>query len=156
MVRRTYSAVVLFSLALALFLSAGCGAKETATLDTATVQSALVGKVWYCQMLFAREVAEDSTLTIEFLADGKVKGSGGCNNFSGPYTLDGEKLRIGPLLSTKKSCGPSLDEQEFTYQSFLSRIQTVKVDDDEMEMYSPEIVEPMVFSTSEDGGGLLW
>ena len=39
-------------------------------------------------------VINGTTLTLTFGADGRVSGSGGCNNFSGGYRLEGEKLTI--------------------------------------------------------------
>ena len=152
--QRKYTLFILPSLLLALFLSAGCGSKEVAPIDTNTVKKELLGKTWICETMFEREVAGDAKLTLEFLDDGSVKGSGGCNNFSGKYTLDGENLTFGPMMSTKKACGPATDEQEFSFLSFLSQIKTMKVDGDELELYSEETPVPMSFST--DGGGFLW
>lgn len=52
---------------------------------------------------------------VQFKAKGEISGSGGCNNFFGTYELNGERLIIGPLASTKKACiGPAMDvEREF-------------------------------------------
>jgi len=36
-----------------------------------------------------------------------VSGNGGCNGFSGGWTLDGGTLVIGPLMSTKMACKPA-------------------------------------------------
>ena len=40
-------------------------------------------------------------------ADATVSGNAGCNDYTGSYTVDGEKLTIGPLAATKKACGPA-------------------------------------------------
>lgn len=153
-IQRKYSVFILSSLLLALFLSAGCGSKEVAPVDPDAVKKELFGKTWICQSLFEREVAGDAKLTLEFLPDGTVKGNGGCNAFNGTYTLAGESVTFGPLASTKKSCGPSADEQEYTYMSFLARIKTLKVDGDELDLYGDSTPKPMKFSTG--GGGLFW
>jgi heat shock protein HslJ len=50
-----------------------------------------------------------------FLENGSVEGFGGCNNFSGSYTVDGESIAIGPLMSTMKAC----DEATNTFESQL-------------------------------------
>jgi heat shock protein HslJ/uncharacterized membrane protein len=54
-------------------------------------------------------------LTIAF-KDGQVSGSGGCNSFRGPFTVDGNALSIGPLATTRKLCsaeGVMAQEREF-------------------------------------------
>lgn len=153
--RQKYSVRLLALLIFSTLLLGGCFGSKEATPEPEVVQDQLAGKVWYCQMLFEREVFDDAKITLEFLADGTVKGNGGCNQFTGTYTLAGNKLRFGPIASTKKTCGPALDEQEFTFFSFLKRIDTAKVEDDEMELFAPEVVAPMIFTTDE-GGGFLW
>jgi len=134
---------------------AGCGSGKTIPTDPGAVRNALVGTIWNCESLFRREVRGNVPLTLEFLADGTVRGNGGCNDFSGPYSLNGENLTFGQLTSTKKTCGPAADEQEYTYLSFLPTITKVKVDGDEMELFKDTDPEPMVFG-SQKGGGLFW
>jgi len=150
-----YTFVVLPVLAVSLLMLAGCGSHEIPPMDTATVQKELSGKVWNLQALFSREIEdEEAPLTLEFLADGTVKGFGGCNSFSGKYTLDGEELTFGPMMSTKKSCGPATDEQEYTFLTFLAQIKRLKIEEDELELYSDQQAVPMLLTTG--GGGLLW
>lgn len=60
-----------------------------------------------------------STVTAVFSAD-TVSGSTGCNDYNGPYTLDGTTLKIGPLASTMKACEQALMDQE---QQFLTALQ---------------------------------
>jgi heat shock protein HslJ len=36
--------------------------------------------------------------------DGTVSGSGGCNRFAGPYTQDGDSLRMGVLAASQMVC----------------------------------------------------
>jgi heat shock protein HslJ len=62
-----------------------------------------------------------SLLTAEFGADGTVEGNAGCNHFSGPYTIDGDAIGIGPLASTLVACAPSdLHDQEAQYLALLT------------------------------------
>ncbi len=62
-----------------------------------------------------------STVTATFTPDGNVAGSTGCNDYSGPYKLDGTSLTVGPLVSTKKACDQPLMDQE---TQFLTALQT--------------------------------
>jgi len=46
----------------------------------------------------------DVSASFSFLPDGTIEGYGGCNNFSGGYSVDGDNIAIGPLLSTRMAC----------------------------------------------------
>ena len=62
-----------------------------------------------------------SILTAVFGADGTIEGHSGCNHFSGPYTIDGDGIAIGPLASTLVACGSSdLQDQETQYLALLT------------------------------------
>jgi len=61
-----------------------------------------------------------SLLTAVFGADGTIEGNSGCNHFSGPYTIDGDGIAIGPLASTLVACASSeLQDQEAQYLALL-------------------------------------
>ena len=67
-----------------------------------------------------RSAVADTEPTADFSADGTISGSTGCNDFHGPYTLQGKKLDIGPLTATKKACPTTeASEQEAGYLSAL-------------------------------------
>ncbi|WP_419785144.1 META domain-containing protein [Pseudodesulfovibrio sp.] len=140
---------------LLLSLAAGCGSKAPVEVNPDAVKNGIVGKKWFCKSIFERDVLGDQPLTIELKADGTVSGSGGCNTFTGTYTLEGDELKFGPLTSTEKACGGATGEQEFTYLSFLARVSRVEVDGDEMDFFVEGFLNSMHFSTSE-GGFFLW
>jgi heat shock protein HslJ len=50
--------------------------------------------------------------SVAFHPDLTLDGFGGCNQFSGAYTVDGDTIAIGPLLSTMMSCGDEVDTFE--------------------------------------------
>jgi heat shock protein HslJ/uncharacterized lipoprotein NlpE involved in copper resistance len=51
--------------------------------------------------------------TIRFMTESRVAGFGGCNRFSGTYTLEGRLLRIGTLAVTQMACadGPGVEAE---------------------------------------------
>ncbi len=61
-----------------------------------------------------------TTLTATFTGD-TVSGSAGCNDYNGPYKLDGDKVTIGPLATTRKACEQDMMDQE---TEFLTALQT--------------------------------
>lgn len=61
-------------------------------------------------------------LTLEFSSDGTVSGFGGCNTFSGPYTVDESSLSLGPLVSTKIGCPRPASAVEAEYLEALAGV----------------------------------
>lgn len=70
-----------------------------------------------------RPLIDNSHLTVTLDDAGRAYGSGGCNHWFAPYTLDGDKLTFGGVGSTRKACAPALMEQE---QRFFGALQTVQ------------------------------
>jgi heat shock protein HslJ len=71
-------------------------------------------------------------LTATFGENGSFTGFGGCNQLNGPYAVsnDGagaERLSIGPLASTRKTCGTDVDRTESEYEAALSRVSTYEL-----------------------------
>ena len=52
------------------------------------------------------------SVTILF-ADGSFSGQAPCNGYSGTYTVNGARLTLGPVLSTKMACGDSPIESAY-------------------------------------------
>jgi heat shock protein HslJ len=60
------------------------------------------------------------TIYAIFSTDGKVDGFGGCNQFSGVYTVSGSTIAVKDVITTLMSCGNVLDTQE---RSFLMTLE---------------------------------
>lgn len=69
---------------------------------------------------------EGSKAFVAFKSEGKVIGSGGCNNFNGNYTQDGATVQIGPLATTRKMCPPDIMNMEITLLTALSKARTIE------------------------------
>jgi heat shock protein HslJ len=55
-------------------------------------------------------------------AGGAVKGHAGCNTFRGTFTVDGDRVAVGPLVTTRKMCAqPDVMAQE---QKFLEALRS--------------------------------
>jgi len=52
---------------------------------------------------------------IQFGSKGEMNGNGGCNSFGGSYELNGQRLIIGPIMSTKKACMGDIMKQETAF-----------------------------------------
>jgi heat shock protein HslJ/membrane-bound inhibitor of C-type lysozyme len=73
----------------------GCGGESAILLQ---------GGEWRLTALEGEAVPGAPEITLVFFADGQVAGRGGCNSYSGRYTLSGEGLSVGPIAATKMMC----------------------------------------------------
>jgi heat shock protein HslJ len=94
----------------------GCGNSgggATAT-TSASDPAALRGVPW---------VLVDSTPSIEFGA-AQAQGSTGCNRFNGPYSVDGDSMKLGPLATTQMACIGDADQIERSFLAKLDKVRT--------------------------------
>jgi heat shock protein HslJ len=96
----------LSAIAFAALMAAGCAAPGRAA------GAALDGTTWRAETIMGRPVIATAASTITFEADGRVHGQGGCNRYFGAATIDGERLSLGPLGSTRMACAEALMDQE--------------------------------------------
>jgi heat shock protein HslJ len=54
-----------------------------------------------------------------------IEGSAGCNDFSGPIELAGDRVRIGPLVTTERSCDADVMRQEALVLAALQQASRV-------------------------------
>jgi heat shock protein HslJ len=92
---------------------AGCGGTAGALLQ---------GGEWVVEEIAGVPVVPDSRVTLNFLPDGRVAGSGGCNRYTATYTVTGEGMTIGAAATTRMACAQALMDQE---QRFLEMLRTV-------------------------------
>ena len=81
-------------------------------------------------------VLAGSNLTMEFAAGGKLAGSAGCNPYSVPYKAEGDKLSLGPAVTTRKMCAEPerVMEQEQLFLRALETVASVRVEGDRLEL----------------------
>lgn len=74
----------------------------------------------------------DVKVTAVFAEDGTLSGNAGCNTYSGSYTVDGDKIDIGPLLSTMKACADDIMAQEAAFLKALEASTVFAIQANEM------------------------
>jgi len=80
-------------------------------------------------------VVGDATLTADFADDGTLSGNAGCNNYNGPYEIDGDSISIGPLAGTKMACtSEELTKQETDYLAALELATSFSVTGDRLDL----------------------
>lgn len=107
----------------------GCAAPTSAPPPTLDGRFALEGTHWSLVSLTLDGVTQTPNgvliPTLEFTADGKIRGTGGCNNFDGSYTAQGEMLTIREISRTLMACMPN---EILTLEgAFLSALQSARM-----------------------------
>lgn len=101
----------------------GAGAKLL--VFTAAKPGGLTGVSWHATAYnngkqAVQSVAVGSDPTAIFATDGTVSGNATCNRYNGPAAITGNRIAIGPLISTKMACASDeLNAQEAAYLTAL-------------------------------------
>lgn len=106
---------IVIPLALGTILLAGC-AKVASDVRKARPLASLEGSEWG-----PVETAVKAQF-VAFKAGGDIIGHGGCNQFFGQYTQEGQTLTIGALASTKKYCADVMQAET----EFLQTLQATR------------------------------
>jgi heat shock protein HslJ len=117
-------------LCLATLALAACGGDDDADATGASLEGTqwtLVGGV--------DDVPEDAVPRL-MLDEGTASGSGGCNNYTGPYEVDGDSITIGPLAATMMACEEPKQTVETTYLQALEAAGAWSIDGGELVLSS--------------------
>lgn len=104
-------------------------------------QVPLVGTAWSATMINngsggVTSLVAGSEVTAAFGEAGTVTGTGGCNRYTGPFTVEDETIAIGPLASTRKACPEpaGVDAQEAAFVSAMERATRYAIDGTTLEL----------------------
>ena len=109
----------------------GAGGTELFTYNAAA--TSLEGTSWKVTGVNNGKGAVEATsltekLTANFDKANAFTGFGGCNQLRGAYTLAGTNgVSLGPLASTKKTCGSAVDQLEGQYATALSHVASFEI-----------------------------
>jgi heat shock protein HslJ len=134
------------ALGLLLALLAGCGEDEVAASDPA----ALRDEAWVLSsgidVAGWEEFAPSATFT-----QADMSGSSGCNRYRAPYTVDGDRMRLGAMATTKMACPGLGGEVEQAFTTELERVSRWAVDEGELVLYDGDD-ERLRFRTASPAG----
>jgi putative lipoprotein len=101
-------------------------------LDRIRINSPLAGDDWIIASIGGVAVTGKPPV-IRFGEDGRVSGYGGCNQFNGGYTLDGETMTFTPIMMTMMACAATnRNQMENALGAALQGDATFVVDGDGM------------------------
>ena len=143
----------------------GAGAQEAVGEVPADAEEALTleGPTWLLETYVdlagqPTESLPDTRVTATF-ADGEVNGSAGCNNYFGPYQVDGSSLTAGPLGSTMMAC--FLEEvvlQETAYLANLGNVAGYEIVENQLHLRDADGQTILIYSEDEQLSltGTVW
>lgn len=80
---------------------------------------------------------EDVDATISFSDDGEIGGNVGCNGFGGSAKIAGNKIFVGPLMSTQMYCEATMD-QEYAVLMLLNGELVFESDGNSLTIFSED------------------
>jgi heat shock protein HslJ len=113
--------------------------------------AALEGTDWSLQSFISGDAASSliAGTTITFKLDkGNLSGNAGCNFYNAPYTLDGEKLTVGMIISSVMLCESpqGVMDQESNYRTSLSKVAGYRITGDQLELLDASGIALLVFT----------
>jgi heat shock protein HslJ len=108
----------------------------------ALAEDELSGGQWQLVSIDGQPVVAGSLVTLTFDNDGNLFGNGGCNSYSGTYTIEGDKIIMGPIISTLMMCtDAAVADQEAAYFGALQQVVTRAVVDGQLLLMTEAGVE---------------
>jgi putative lipoprotein len=121
-------------LLLPLLLTASAALAMETNKQTAT----LPGSAWQVKTFAGQTPLADHAITFEFDNEGNIAGDGSCNRFGGSCKIEGDKIAVGPLRSTRRACEPEIMQQEHKFLALLGAATAWAMDGDELVLTAPE------------------
>lgn len=160
-----HSLPIVLTLAGTLSLLAGCAPKPEPASSTDTAGAAdiaataqpvmtIEGPGW--QLIPPDGQAPVATVRFEA---GRVQGFGGCNQFMGAYTIDGDQVNLDSLASTMMACEAAVMEAESTFLAALGGAHRISFDAGQLTLAATSdtgarlVFEPVPPPTL---GGVTW
>ncbi len=129
---------------------AACSPGSTAT-------NPLEDTSWILTNLNGQPVLPDVQTTANFTTE-RIDGTDGCNNYSGSYTVKGNKISINDdMVSTMMACEEAVMQQAAAYNSALILADTFKIEGQQLTLQDKSGNKLAVFTAQATGlGGTSW
>jgi len=138
------------ALAIAL-IAAACGSSTASPSASASAGPLNLNKTTWLLISYlspdgtSYTVPSAVTPSLEF-DDRTASGSGGCNTFSGPYQLDGENLKLGPIATTKVACEEPILAVETAYFAAMNVVnKAALLDNGRLQLWDARGKTTLVF-----------
>ena len=142
--------IVLATLAVLVLTVAACGGTQPTQTPVPSGPLNLTGTTWLLIRYFSPDgalftVPAAVTPQAAFTAD-TMSGNAGCNTFNGPYTLTGQDLKLGPMISTQMACQEPIASVENAYLAALNVVdKAALLDNGNLQLWDTEGKTTLVF-----------
>jgi heat shock protein HslJ len=82
---------------------------------------------WRIEQARTEPMLDKRLARLDFGTDGRLTGHTSCNRLSAPYTLQGDRIEIGRVVTTRMACVRLLMEQEDRVLTALELARTARV-----------------------------
>lgn len=107
----------------------------------------LTGTEWLLNDLPGTTVILSSKASFSVLENGRATGNGSCNRFAGSVEINGNKIKFGPVASTRMACGDeALTAQEAQFLKFLSAANRFEMSDPFLLLFAEGYNQPLHFT----------
>jgi heat shock protein HslJ len=122
-----------------------------------TASNALDGTGWMLETLNGQPVMADTQVTLNFQSEA-LNGRDGCNQYSGTYTVDGEKLIVNKdIVATMMACAEPVMQQASAYIAALTQAATYEISGQRMTLLDASGKALATFGQqSRDLSGTSW
>ena len=107
-------------------------------METNSTSFTLPGSAWQVNTFAGQSPLTEHPITFEFDAEGNIAGDASCNRFGGSCQIEGDKIKVGRLRSTRRACEPDVMEQEYKFLALLGAAATWSLDGDKLVLTSPD------------------
>lgn len=123
-------------LVLMFFVLTACGASGAT--------ASLVSASWQLVSIAGKAPVVNTSPSIAF-EDGQVSGNSSCNSYGGEYTIKGDTIQFGMLMSTMMACADhAAMNQERDFMVFLRSVERWELRDGQLFLFRPD-GETLVF-----------
>jgi heat shock protein HslJ len=113
-------------------------ASAALAMETNKQTTTLPGSAWQVITFAGQAPLADHPITFEFDTEGNIAGDGSCNRFGGSCKIEGDKIEVGPLRSTRRACEPDIMQQEHKFLALLGAATAWTMDGDELVLIAPD------------------
>lgn len=148
---------VLLVVAVAILVLTAC-APITREGASAPAGDPLAGTSWVLSELNGQPVLADTTISLQFGAEGQASGTDGCNRYTTSYSAEGDAIQFSPNAAmTMMACPTPIMDQATAYMAALTTAATFAVDGDTLTLSDASGAPLAVFAAqSTDLAGSAW